>query len=127
MLSELANIVPSRLGVSTRQCLEVPIRRDCSTRLAGNYRRCLRLYVLPRWGLLRLGEITAAAVAEWLKHLRQHCAAATVCHHPHEQPPARRPPKLTKHSEGAFLAWRARNAPAVPSAGESQADRPGEQ
>jgi len=41
-------------------------------------RRCLRLHILPRWGDTPLGEITASAVAEWLKLLRQRYAASTV-------------------------------------------------
>jgi integrase len=43
-----------------------------------NYRRCLRLHILPRWGQIGLGEITASAVTEWLKQLRQCYAASTV-------------------------------------------------
>ncbi len=51
---------------------------DVETRTEENYRRCLRLHILPRWGQLRLGEITASAVTEWLKQLRQRYAASTV-------------------------------------------------
>ncbi|HEU5470653.1 MAG TPA: hypothetical protein VFV67_08365 [Actinophytocola sp.] len=51
---------------------------DVETRTEENYRRCLRLHILPRWGQLELGEITASAVAEWLKQLRQRYAASTV-------------------------------------------------
>ena len=51
---------------------------DVETRTEENYRRCLRLHILPRWGQLRLGEITASAVAEWLKQRRQRYAASTV-------------------------------------------------
>lgn len=48
------------------------------TRTEENYRRCLRLHILPHWGHLGLGEITASAVTEWLKQLRQRYAASTV-------------------------------------------------
>jgi integrase len=51
---------------------------DVETRTEENYRRCLRLHILPRWGQLGLGEITASAVTEWLKQLRQCYAASTV-------------------------------------------------
>lgn len=51
---------------------------DVEIRTEENYRRCLRLHVLPRWGHLGLGEITASAVTEWLKQLRQRYAASTV-------------------------------------------------
>ncbi len=51
---------------------------DVETRTEENYRRCLRLHILPRWGQVKLGEITASAVAEWLKQLRQRYAASTV-------------------------------------------------
>jgi integrase len=51
---------------------------DVETRTEENYRRCLRLHILPRWGHLGLGEITASAVTEWLKQLRQRYAASTV-------------------------------------------------
>lgn len=51
---------------------------DVETRTEENYRRCLRLHILPRWGQLGLGEITASAVTEWLKQLRQRYAASTV-------------------------------------------------
>lgn len=51
---------------------------DVEIRTEENYRRCLGLHVLPRWGHLGLGEITASAVTEWLKQLRQRYAASTV-------------------------------------------------
>jgi integrase len=51
---------------------------DVEIRTEENYRRCLRLHILPRWGHLGLGEITASAVTEWLKQLRQCYAASTV-------------------------------------------------
>ena len=35
-------------------------------------------HILPRWGDLHLGEISASAVTEWLKQLRQRYAASTV-------------------------------------------------
>ncbi|MGH3760190.1 hypothetical protein [Actinophytocola sp.] len=38
----------------------------------------MRLHILPRWGSLGLGEITASAVTRWLKQLRQQYAASTV-------------------------------------------------
>lgn len=51
---------------------------DVEIRTEENYRRCLRLHILPRWGHLALGEISASAVTEWLKQLRQCYAASTV-------------------------------------------------
>jgi len=51
---------------------------DVETRTEENYRRCLRLHILPRWGSLALGEISASAVTEWLKQLRERYAASTV-------------------------------------------------
>jgi hypothetical protein len=51
---------------------------DVETRTEENYRRCLRLHVLPRWSDTKLGEITSSAVAEWLKRLRERYAASTV-------------------------------------------------
>jgi integrase len=51
---------------------------DVETRTDENYRRCLRLHILPRWGHLALGDISASAVTEWLRQLRQRYAASTV-------------------------------------------------
>lgn len=51
---------------------------DVEPRTEENYRRCLRLHILPRWGNVPLGDITASAVTLWLKELRERYAAATV-------------------------------------------------
>jgi len=65
----------TRLNVWVKRWIETI---DVEIRTEENYRRCLRLHILPRWGHLSLGEITASAVTEWLKQLRQRYAASTV-------------------------------------------------
>lgn len=51
---------------------------DVEPRTEENYRRCLRVHVLPRWGSVPLGGILASEVALWLKELRERYAASTV-------------------------------------------------
>lgn len=51
---------------------------DVEPRTEENYRRCLRVHVLPRWGSVQLGGILASDVALWLKKLRERYAASTV-------------------------------------------------
>jgi len=43
-----------------------------------NTERVIRCHVLPRWGKLRLNEITSQAIASWLAELRKTLAPATV-------------------------------------------------
>ena len=51
---------------------------DVEPRTEENYRRCLRLHIVPRWGSTGLGAITASDVTLWLKRLRERYAASTV-------------------------------------------------
>jgi hypothetical protein len=51
---------------------------DVEIRTEENYRAYLRNHILPRWGLVALGDITALDVTTWLKQLRVHYAASTV-------------------------------------------------
>jgi hypothetical protein len=50
-------------------------RRSTPDRPARAY---LRNHILPRWGDIALGDITALDVTTWLKQLRMHYAASTV-------------------------------------------------
>ena len=43
-----------------------------------NTERVIRCHLLPRWGKLRLNEITSQAIASWLAELRRTLAPATV-------------------------------------------------
>jgi hypothetical protein len=51
---------------------------DVEIRTEENYRSCLRNHIVPRWGHIALGDITALDIATWLKQLRAVYAAATV-------------------------------------------------
>jgi integrase len=51
---------------------------DVETRTEENYRAYLRNHILPRWGYLTLGDITALDVTTWRKDLRKRYAASTV-------------------------------------------------
>jgi integrase len=51
---------------------------DVEIRTEENYRAYLRNHILPRWGHITLGDITALDVTTWLKQLRVHYAASTV-------------------------------------------------
>jgi integrase len=51
---------------------------DVEIRTEENYRSYLRNHILPRWGHIALGDITALDTATWLKQLRSVYAAATV-------------------------------------------------
>jgi integrase len=51
---------------------------DVETRTEENYRSYLRNHILPRWGYLTLGDITALDVTTWRKDLRKRYAASTV-------------------------------------------------
>lgn len=48
------------------------------TRTDENYRAYLRNHILPRWGAVALGSISALEVTAWVNDLRQRYAASTV-------------------------------------------------
>jgi integrase len=51
---------------------------DVEIRTEENYRGCLRNHILPRWGHVSLGDITALDVTVWLKQLRSVYASSSV-------------------------------------------------
>jgi integrase len=51
---------------------------DVEIRTEENYRAYLRNHILPRWGHVSLGDITALDVTMWLKQLRAAYAISTV-------------------------------------------------
>jgi hypothetical protein len=68
-----------RLGAWVERWIETI---DVETRTDENYRRCLRLHILPRWGHLSLGEISASAVT-WLKQTPPMLRSVHRRHAPH--------------------------------------------
>jgi hypothetical protein len=51
---------------------------DVEIRTEENYRACLRNHILPRWGHIALGDITALDITAWLKQLRSVYATSSV-------------------------------------------------